>query len=294
MGIMSKITKLTFTKLHGLGNDFIVAYGGNLSSELGNVAQAICDRHTGVGADGFLVVLKPRNTSHHARVRFFNADGSEAEMSGNGIRCAGAFLMKENPRRKILRIETVAGVKELEALSVPRKAGKGGWNFRVNMGQPVLDPEKIPFLAGKHPTPVAGFPIRTTSGVLAATVTSMGNPHCSIFVEDFASIPWQTVGQEIERSPLFPNRTNVEFVRVVSKNEIEVRYWERGVGQTMSSGTGSCGAAVASILNGFTRRAVKVRTLAGTLDVSWPKDKEVFLAGPAQLIAEGVYYPAVN
>jgi diaminopimelate epimerase len=126
--------------------------------------------------------------------------------------------------------------------------------------------------------------------MLAATVTSMGNPHCSIFVEDFSSTPWEAIGREIERSVLFPNRTNVEFVRVLSRKEIEVRYWERGVGKTMSSGTGSCGAVVACILNGFTRRAVKVRTLAGTLEVEWPQDMEVLLSGPAELIAEGVYY----
>lgn len=287
---MSKTATITFKKFHGLGNDFIVTNDRNLSTDLGKLAQAICDRHTGVGADGFLVVLKPRNTNHHARVRFFNADGSEAEMSGNGIRCAGAFLMAANPRKKKLCVETMAGAKELELTSKGKTAKKGKWNFRVNMGKPVLDPEKIPFVAGKHPVPVAGFPIRTTSGILPATVTSMGNPHCSIFVEDFAAIPWQDVGKEIERNPLFPNRTNVEFVRVISKKEIEVRYWERGVGQTMSSGTGSCGAAVASILNGFTRRAIKVRTLAGTLEIAWPKDREVLLDGPAELIAQGIYY----
>ena len=168
---------------------------------------------------------------------------------------------------------------------------QGKWRFRVNMGKPILDSEKIPFVAGKHPSPVMGYPIRTSHGVLAATVTSMGNPHCSIFVEGFSTIPWEDAGSEIERSTLFPNRTNVEFVRVLSKTEIEVRYWERGVGKTMSSGTGSCGAVVACILNGFTRRSVKVRTLAGTLEVEWPKDKEVLLSGPAELIADGVYYP---
>ena len=288
---MARTSKISFTKFHGLGNDFIVTNGRNLSAETGPLAQAICERHTGVGADGLLVVLKPRSAVNHARVLFINADGSEAEMSGNGIRCAGAFLMRENPRRKILRIETAAGVKILELLSPAAEMKKGKWSFRVNMGQPILDPGKIPFVAGKHPAPVVGFPMRTAHGVLAATVTSMGNPHCSIFVEDFANIPWLEVGREIEHSPLFPNRTNVEFVRVISKKEIEVRYWERGVGKTMSSGTGSCGAVVASILNGFTGRAVKVRTLAGTLEVAWPRDKEVLLAGPAELIADGVYYP---
>ncbi len=290
---MTRTPKITFTKLHGLGNDFIVVRGDGLPAEISRFAQSICNRHTGVGADGLLMLLKPVNAKHHARVRFFNADGSEAEMSGNGIRSVGAFLMRENRRRQRLRIETAAGVKELEMLSTSEQMNKGKWNFRVNMGKPILDPSKIPFVAGKHPFPVVGFPIRTAHGVLAATVTSMGNPHCSIFVEDFSTVPWEEVGREIERNPLFPNRTNVEFVRIASKKDIEVRYWERGVGKTMSSGTGSCGAAVASILNGFTGRAVKVRTLAGTLEVSWPKDKEILLAGPAELIADGIYYPAI-
>lgn len=291
---MSRTPKITFTKLHGLGNDFIVVRGADRQAGIGRFAQSVCDRHTGVGADGLLIILKPLSAKHHARVRFFNADGSEAEMSGNGIRCAGAFLMRENRRRRRLQIETAAGVKILELLSTADQRNKGKWSFRVNMGKPILDPAKIPFVAGKHPFPVVGFPMRTVHGVLAATVTSMGNPHCSIFVEDFVGIPWEEVGREIEHNPLFPNRTNVEFVRIVSKKEIEVRYWERGVGKTMSSGTGSCGASVASMLNGFTGRAVKVRTLAGTLEVSWPRDKEVLLTGPAELIADGIYYPAIQ
>jgi diaminopimelate epimerase len=291
MATMSKSPKITFTKFHGLGNDFIVTSSRNISGDLSRLAQFICERHTGVGGDGLLLVQKPRSTRNQARVRFFNADGSEAEMSGNGIRCAGAFLVRENRRLRTLRLETASGVKILETLSTAVKMSQGKWKFRVNMGRPILDAEKIPFVAGKHPSPVVGYPVRTAQGVLAATVTSMGNPHCSIFVQDFSSVPWEDVGREIERSILFPNRTNVEFVRILSKKEIEVRYWERGVGKTMSSGTGSCGAVVASILNGFTRRAVKVRTLAGTLEVEWPEDKEVLLSGPAELIADGVCYP---
>lgn len=200
-------------------------------------------------------------------------------------------MMRQNPRRRHLRIETASGVKILELLSARAQAKQGKWTFRVNMGRPILEAEKIPFIAGRHPSPVVGYPVSTEHGVLAATVTSMGNPHCSIFVEDFLRVPWEDVGREIERSRLFPNRTNVEFVRIVSKREIEVRYWERGVGKTMSSGTGSCGAVVACILNGFTGRVVKVRTLAGTLEVAWPEDKEVLLTGPAELIADGAYYP---
>jgi diaminopimelate epimerase len=291
MATMSKKSRITFTKFHGLGNDFIVTSNLNLSGDLCKLAQSICERHTGVGGDGLLLVQKPRTTRNHARVRFFNADGSEAEMSGNGIRCAGAFLLRESPRLRTLRVETASGVKVLEALSTATQMRQGKWKFRVNIGKPILGAEKIPFTAGKYPSPVVGYPFRTAHGMLAATVTSMGNPHCSIFVEDFSSTPWEAIGREIERSVLFPNRTNVEFVRVLSRKEIEVRYWERGVGKTMSSGTGSCGAVVACILNGFTRRAVKVRTLAGTLEVEWPQDMEVLLSGPAELIAEGVYYP---
>ena len=286
---MSKTSKINYTKFHGLGNDFLVTSNRTITGDPGPLAKSICERHTGVGADGLLVMLKPRSTNNQARVRFFNADGGEAEMSGNGIRCAGAFMMRKNARRRTLRLETASGVKTLESLSSQSKQVK--WMFRVNMGRPILEPEKIPFVAGRHPSPVVGYPVGTAKGVLAATVTSMGNPHCSIFVEDFSNIPWEDVGREIERSPLFPNRTNVEFVRIISRKEIEVRYWERGVGKTLSSGTGSCGAVVACILNGFTGRTVKVRTLAGTLEVAWHEDMEVLLTGPAELIADGVYYP---
>jgi diaminopimelate epimerase len=289
---MTKTSKITFTKFHGLGNDFLVTKDRRFSGGLGALAQSICDRHTGVGADGLLVVQRPRSTTNHARVRFFNADGSEAEMSGNGIRCAGAFLIREKTRRRTLRVETASGVKILEWLSTAAQMRRGKWAFRVNMGRPILDPAKVPFVVRKSSSAVVGYPIRTAHGILAATVTSMGNPHCSIIVEDLSGIPWEDIGREIERSRLFPNRTNVEFVRIISRNEIEVRYWERGVGKTMSSGTGSCGAVVACVLNGFTRRTVKVRTLAGTLEVTWPEDKEVLLSGPAELIADGAYYPS--
>lgn len=287
---MPKSRAIPFTKFHGLGNDFIVADGRRLPRDLQKFARAITDRHTGIGADGLLVLLKPRGARNHAGVRFFNADGSEAEMSGNGVRCAGAALLDGKRLRRVLRIETPAGVKALELISSSPAAKEGRWTFRVNMGKPILEPDRIPFKAGRHPAPVVAFPLPTAQGILAATVTSMGNPHCSIFVSDFSLTPWQTLGREIERSPLFPNRTNVEFVRVISKSEIEVRYWERGVGETMSSGTGSCGAVAACILNGLTRRAVKVRTLAGRLEVSWPKGGEVLLTGPAKIIARGVYY----
>jgi len=164
--------------------------------------------------------------------------------------------------------------------------------FRVAMGAPILEPGKIPFTAGTFPVPVRGYPLRTRQGVLPVTVTSMGNPHCSIFVQDFTGLDWASLGREIETNPLFPNRTNVEFVKVISKKEIAVRFWERGVGHTMSSGTGSCAAAVASILGGRTGRQVRVDMQAGSLLVIWPENGEIILTGPVERIAEGTYnYP---
>jgi diaminopimelate epimerase len=267
-------------------------------------------------------MMPPRNKKHDARLRFFNADGSEAEMSGNGIRCAGAFLAEVSPARRRFLIETLAGVKSLEKI----KEEKGKWLFRVGMGAPVLEPAKIPFNAGDYPVPIQGYPLRTQQGVLPVTVTSLGNPHCSVFVEDFdplvpsaagaapsgpredfprcvgpngvrpgasAAGPyefgWESLGREIETNPLFPNRTNVEFVKVISRKEIVVRFWERGVGHTMSSGTGSCAATVASILNGLTDRQVRVRTEAGSLQVDWPENGEVVLTGPVERVGQGTY-----
>ena len=276
--------QVPFAKFQAVGNDWLVTGGRGLPRSLSKFARAILDRHTGVGADGLLVMLPPRNKKHAARTRFYNADGSEAEMSGNGIRCGGAFLAEFSRGRKTFLIETPAGLKSLEKL----KEEKGKWLFRVGMGAPVLEPAEIPFKAGAFTAPVKGYPLPTQQGVLPVTVTSMGNPHCSIFVKDFED--WETLGSEIERHPLFPNRTNVEFVKVVSRNEIEVRFWERGVGHTMSSGTGSCAAAVASILNGLTDRQVRVRTEAGSLQVAWPKKGEVMLTGPVGKVVQGTYH----
>jgi diaminopimelate epimerase len=274
-------------------------------------------------------MMPPRNKKHDARFRVFNADGSEAEMSGNGIRCAGAFLAELSRAKRRFLIETRAGLKSLEKV----KEAKGKWLFRVGMGAPVLEPAKIPFEAGDFPAPIKGFPLHTQQGVVQATVTSLGNPHCSIFVQDFVApvmrgagpagnrvgatlvvargrpqgpplqkaaeslgsetlrYPpgWEILGREIEINPLFPNRTNVEFVKVISREEIAVRFWERGVGHTMSSGTGACAATVASILNGLTGRRVRVQTQAGSLLVAWPQNGEIILTGPVERIAQGTY-----
>jgi len=302
MMIMTRARKVRFAKFHGLGNDFLVVGGrsaaarSGLPASLGPFARAITERHTGIGADGLVIITPPRRRSNDARVRFFNADGSEAEMSGNGIRCAAAALLGERgwlgraDSKRPFEIETGVGVKTLQRIA---QAGRG-WVFKVGMGAPILDPAKIPFQVGGSPTPVVGFHLRTERGMIPVTVTSMGNPHCTVLVADFKSIDWPRLGREIERNPLFPHRTNVEFVKVISKSEIEVRFWERGVGETLSSGTGSCGAVVACILNGLVRRKVRVRTLAGNREVHWPEGGEVTLIGPVEKIAEGIYGPALS
>lgn len=283
---MAQHIEIPFQKFHGLGNDFIVVAGRGLPTTLASLARAMTDRHTGVGADGFIVVLPPQERKHTARLRFFNPDGSEAEMSGNGIRCAAGYLLSNTRARGRLEIETGVGVKPLALVS----GAKNQWVFRVGMGAPILEPKKIPFEAGDFPAPVVGYSLRTQRGLLPVTVSSIGNPHCTVFVADFAAIDWANLGREIERNELFPHRTNVEFVKVISKKEIEVRFWERGVGQTMSSGTGSCGAVIACILNGLTKRKVRVRTLAGTLEVEWPEKGEISLTGPVERIAQGTYH----
>lgn len=290
---MSRHSEIPFAKYHGLGNDFLVVQTRNLPRSLPDLARAILNRHEGVGGDGLVLVLPPRSKKHDARLRFFNMDGGEAEMSGNGIRCAGAYLMSRRGRKGLagarpgvpLQLETAAGLKSVERVAEE----EGVWTFRVGMGAPVLEPAKIPFQAADVSAPVLGFLLRTHRGVLPVTVTSVGNPHCTVFVADYAGIDWASLGREIETNELFPHRTNVEFAKVVSREEIEVRFWERGVGHTTSSGTGSCAAVVASILNGYTDRHVRVRTQAGVLQVAWPENGEISLTGPVERVCRGTY-----
>jgi diaminopimelate epimerase len=298
---MQKTLSIRFHKLQALGNDFIVSGGALVlagarikssplnkpltTALLRKLARAICDRHMGIGADGFLLVEPSRGPDCDAAVRFFNADGSEAEMSGNGIRCVAAVLIDSGGYKSPLRLSTLAGIRVLDTV----KHQGARWEFRVRMGNPILEPERIPFAAPGVSAPVVGYRLATHHGRHQVTVTSMGNPHCSVFVKSFDRIDWPAIGREIEVHPLFPNRTNVEFVRVVSPRAIDVRFWERGVGITASSGTGSSAAAVASILNGFTDRKLRIETTAGKLRVGWPEGDQVTLTGPAVKIAEGTY-----
>jgi diaminopimelate epimerase len=280
---------MRFTKLHGLGNDFLVVSPAG-RAELaapGTLARRICDRHTGVGADG-LIFLEPE-PGEPARVgfRIFNADGSEAEVSGNGLRCAAAFLVSSGAlATPQVLFRTGAGERPGEVV-----ASRGRlYEVKIGLGAPRLASKDIPFHDGRPRDQVVDLPLVVNLNTYKVTCVSMGNPHCGLFFEHLPPrVEWHRIGAEIESHPFFPNRTNVEFIRVHGRDEIEVLFWERGVGETLASGTGSAAAAVASVLKGLTERTVKVRTARGSLTVEWPEGGEVLQTGPAEVVFSGDY-----
>jgi diaminopimelate epimerase len=279
---------MRFTKLHGLGNDFlVVSPGGADLSSAGELARKICDRHTGVGADGLLFLTPEKGEPARAGFRIFNADGSEAEISGNGLRCAAAFLASSRgvTSPKVL-FRTAAGERPSEVI-----ASKGSlFEVRIGLGAPRLASKDIPFDDGRVHDRVLDYPLSVIHRTFPVTCVSMGNPHCSLFFDALPSHgEWRGIGAEIESHPFFPNRTNVEFIRVIGRDEIEVLFWERGVGETLASGTGSAAAAVASILKGLTDRSIKVRTAMGSLKVEWLEGGDVFQTGPAEVVFSGDY-----
>jgi diaminopimelate epimerase len=279
---------LHFAKLEGLGNDFVIVDEMLLDKNiLSQLAKRVCDRHLGIGADGLILYRKLSSPEAHFGMRLFNADGSEAEISGNGLRCLAACLFHQGLHdcAEVL-IQTRAGVKRIRKLS----SVAARFSFEVEMGVPILDPAEIPFRPAPAPESLVGYELRVGNALYSVTVTSMGNPHCSIFVSSFESLDWKGIGSRIETHASFPQRTNVEFVRVIGPGEIEVRFWERGVGSTWSSGTGACAAVVASFLNGYTERHVRVRTEGGELEIEWRADYSLMMAGPARLICEGECY----
>ncbi len=278
---------MRFTKLHGLGNDFlIVSPGGEADiSAAGELARGICERHTGVGADGLIFLTLEKGEPARVGFRVFNADGSEAEISGNGLRCAAAFLawngIITSPQ---VLFRTAAGERPSEVLS-----SKGPlFEVRIGLGAPRLASKDIPFDDGMIHDRIVDYPLSVIHRAFPVTCVSMGNPHCGLFFDILPSPrEWRGLGAKIEKHPFFPNRTNVEFIRVVGRNEIEVRFWERGVGETLASGTGSAAAAVASMLKGLTDRAVTVRTAMGSLKVEWLESGEVLQTGPAEVVFSG-------
>jgi diaminopimelate epimerase len=281
---------MKFAKFHSLGNDFLIVDldEAAILEPPADLARRICERHTGVGADGLLLLSVQDRARGEVRFRIFNADGSEAEISGNGLRCAAAYLysqQKVDP--PVVRFQTSTGVRECALI----ERNESQVMIRIEMGVPRLRSADIPFDDGRIHDRIIDYPLMINQKTYPVTVVSMGNPHCALFVDRFPSrIEWQEIGREIESHPFFPTRTNIEFVRRVGPDEIEVLFWERGVGETLSSGSGSCAAAVASILKNLVGRKVTVRTSMGIVRVEWPGDEErVFQTGPAEFAFVGSF-----
>jgi len=275
---------LRFVKMHGAGNDFVVVDGAKEKipeDRLGPTAVRVCDRHFGIGADGLILVLPSRVANF--RMRIFNPDGSEAEMCGNGIRCFAKYVFDRKMHQDVvLTVETLGGVKTLKLNAVGGKV----LTVRVDMGEPRLLRSEIP-MRGDRGSKVISEPLRVGGKKIEVTCVSMGNPHCVTFVDDVDHYPVEKIGPLIENHPSFPARTNVEFVEVVSRDEIKMRTWERGAGETLACGTGSCASLVAASLNDKTGRKAVVHLRGGDLLIEWAGNNRLFMTGPAEEVFEG-------
>ena len=262
--------KIPFTKAHGAKNDFLLTWQSDVpGGDLVEIARAICDRHTGVGADGWLLVTPPTDAEADGSIELYNSDGSIAEISGNGTRCAAAFLIQHGYAPGLVRVRTGAGIKILRLL---RREGLR-FEFEMNMGRP-----EVRNLC---------FALTLSGGPRDVTLLWAGNPQCAVPVDDF-EFNWRAMGAEIESHPQFPNRTNVSFIQPRDTHNIAARFYERGAGETMSSGTGSTGAAAAAVARGLAEWPVRVETPAGPLDLR--SDGDVFLTGPAEILARGEFF----
>lgn len=276
---------MRFTKVQGLGNDFVLVNGFEEKVDLElfpKLAVKICDRHLGVGADG-LVPLLPSRTAD-VMMRIYNSDGSEAEMCGNVIRCAAKYLYEHGLVKKDrIRVETLAGIRVPELITENGRVTL----VRVDMGEPQLERGDIPMLGS--PGRVVGEELELDGLGYRITAVSMGNPHCIIFVPDVEAVSLARLGPRFETHASFPRKTNVEFVQVLNKTEVKMRIWERGAGITLACGTGACACAVASVLNGYTGRMVTVHLTVGDLFIEWADDNHVYMTGPAEEVFSGEY-----
>ncbi len=288
--------KLHFTKMHGLGNDFVVIDNREINlKRLPSLSKKLCDRRFGIGADQLLLLEHSRKADF--KMRIYNADGSEVEMCGNGIRCLGkyiwqnvlggsqdAYARKYEASINRLAIETQAGILYIQ---------KSGSQFKVNMGEPVLEPALIPVKTSLVQKSlknniIKSSPLKVGDKTFKITCVSMGNPHAVIVVKNVDKAPVESFGPQIEKHKLFPNRTNVEFIQIIDNSNIRMRVWERGSGETMACGTGASASAVASILLGHTDRKVNVHLPGGKLTIQWSeKDNHVYMTGSAVNVFEG-------
>ena len=273
---------MKFTKMQGLGNDYI--YVNGFQEEIkapGEAAKRLSDRHFGVGADG-LILIKPSQKADFT-MEMYNADGSQGAMCGNGIRCVGKYVYDYGlTDQREITVETKSGIKALRLTVQDGKVSQ----VEVDMGEPELAPEKIPVLLEGET--VIGREVRVGEQTYRITCVSMGNPHCVTMVEEVRGLDLTKIGPAFENHAMFPDRVNTEFIRVLDRKNIEMRVWERGSGETLACGTGACAVAVACALNGWTEEEVTVHLLGGDLRIRWDREtNRVFMTGPAVTVFEG-------
>ncbi len=272
---------MQFTKVHGLGNDFVLVDGRTGEQpDFNAIAPRICHRQTGVGADGILVVLN--SSTADVRMRIINSDGSEAEMCGNGIRAFSKYVFEKGIVAKpVFTVETLAGVMRPALVT----DGNQVTGVRVDMGEPFLACDEIPVVGegrciNREMTLPGGETVRYTTVLI-------GVPHTTVYVDDPTDRHWMEIGSDIEHASVFPRRSNVNFAHVTDRANVTVRTWERGCGPTLACGTGCCGVAVASVLNGLTDRSVDVHIALGALHIDWDGDNHVYMTGPAEIVFTG-------
>ncbi len=274
---------LQFTKMHGLGNDYV--YMDAINQKIENrseLAKFVSNRHFGIGSDGLILICPSEKADF--RMQMFNQDGSEAEMCGNGIRCVGKFVYDKGlTNKETITVETLAGIK---TLVMTAKNGKIE-TARVDMGEPILEPEKIPVISKENP--VKNLKLNEEDKEFNFTCVSMGNPHAVTFIkEDVNKFDICKYGAKLEVNEAFPKKANIEFINVIDNKTLKMRVWERGAGETLACGTGACASTVAAILNGYTSREVTVHLLGGDLKIKWDEnDNHVYMTGPATTVFEG-------
>lgn len=277
---------IKFTKMHGLGNDYV--YMDAINQEIDDpskMSQYVSDRHFGVGSDGLILICNSDVADF--KMRMFNSDGSEAEMCGNGIRCVGKFVYDKGlTNKEIITVETLAGIKEL-LLNIEDGVVS---TVRVDMGQPILEASKIPVVSDEEV--VRNLHLKAIDREFIFTCVSMGNPHAITVVEDNKNFDVYKYGSILEVDKAFPNKSNIEFVTIEDRNNVSMRVWERGAGETLACGTGASAVVVACCLNQLTERNVCVHLLGGDLDIEWNKnDNHVYMTGSATMVFEGELYP---
>ena len=278
--------KIEFLKMHGLGNDFILVDCVNKSLGdslfLSYLAKKFCDRNFGIGADGLILILP--SSKADIQMRIFNSDGTEAQMCGNGIRCFAKYALENKLISKtIFTVETLAGIITPELIFKDKEIS----GIKVNMGNPKLKRREIPMIGEDTLTVVDETLKVNLKQTFKITCVSMGNPHCIIFVNDMQSTPVNEIGPKIENHPIFPEKTNVEFIQILNRKEINFKVWERGVGETLACGTGACAALVASVLNKKSERQAIIHLTGGDLDIEWIENGPIFMTGPAELVFKG-------